>query len=567
MAFQFTDTARYPYQPGGFFLGLDAKNREVGISTERHLITVAGAGSGKGAALIIPNLRRWKGSAVVVDPKGENATLTAGDRKTMGQFVGVVDPYQIAKGDAAALRCSINPLAMMKSESLTIRADLEALGDGLIRRHDPKHAQWDDTAAAIVAGLADFVISTKPPEERTLLNVRAMLLLPEDTLKAVAFAMIETATPAGLAKQVGALIQNKFSNPEGVPASAFARAMQETGWIDDPAFASILGGAALSPFDLKTLKAGTGSLYLCIPPGYLDTRGGFLRLFVRMGLMTMMSDLAGHDGGGRCLFLLDEFHSLGKVDLVAKAAGLMRGYGVQLWPFLQDMGQLEALYGDNEMGTFFENADAHIFFGNVGAKTLGYISAQLGALTMEEVGKPPAHVAARPISGQGAAMMLGASSRNRHVQSGAQIGGMMAAGVLNSLSAMSERAAANEAAEWQVKASKVGKARFAPDEVRELTAKKDGDDVARSMIVFAKGRDVLNLRLAPYFPPSRLAASLKPKWYQKPAAPIGFGLIMALMLSSDAKDGAALLLPFLVTAALFAFLWWAVAKPKNKARG
>lgn len=490
MAFQFTDAARYPYQPGGFFLGLNARNRDVGINTERHLITVAGAGSGKGAALIIPNLRRWKGSAVVVDPKGENATLTAGDRKAMGQTVGVVDPYQIAKGEAAGLRCSINPLAVMKPGSLTIRADLEALGDGLIRRHDPRHAQWDDTAAAIVAGLADFVINTEPPEKRNLLNVRGLLLLPEENLRAVAFAMMETVTPAGLAKQAGALIQNKFSNVDGVPAAAFARAMQETGWIDDPAFASILGGDALPSFDLETLKAGTGSLYLCIPPGYLDTRGGFLRLFVRMGLMTMMSDLAGHDGGERCLFLLDEFHSLGKLDIVAKAAGLMRGYGVQLWPFLQDMGQLEALYGGEEMHTFFANADARIFFGNSDKPTLGYVSEMLGNVTAGDIGTAPLPPMRR-IKSNGPGRSYG-SSMDGVLKLGRAFGDMA--------EVAAEQDHHRASAEHDQKRQTVGRPYLPPEQIAELVGKKDGDKVAKSAVVFAKGGDVLNVRLRPYFP-------------------------------------------------------------------
>jgi hypothetical protein len=484
MGFKFTDASRYPYTPGGFFLGIDEHGREVGISTERHLITVAGAGSGKGATLIIPNLKRWRGSCVVIDPKGENATITAGDREGIGQLVGVVDPYHNAKGRAAALRCSINPLAAIDPASRTIRADLEALGDGLIRRHDPRHAQWDDTAGATMAGLADFVLAVCPPEQRTLPSVRGLLLLPEGDLKKIAGEMLNTATAAGLARQAGALLQNKFSNPEGVPAQAFARAVQETGWIDDPAFADALGGGDLPAFDLATLKAGTGSLFLCIPPGYLDTRGGFLRLFVRMGLMTMMSDLAGHGGGGRCLFVLDEFHSLGKLDIVAKAAGLMRGYGVQLWPFLQDMGQLESLYGGEEMHTFFANADARIFFGNSDKPTLRDISDMLGNLQPDEIMTAPPQ------------RKMGWNSQDP---------------LFGDLLTHLDRKAAvkydNDRAQYDHAMRQAGRPRLTPEEVAELVGKKDGDKVARSAIVFAKGGDVLNVRLQPYFPPGGVSSS------------------------------------------------------------
>ena len=545
MAFKFTDSRRYPYEPGGFFLGLDDQGREVGIRSERHLITVAGAGSGKGAALIVPNLQRWPGACVVIDPKGENATITAGDRKAMGQLVGVVDPYRITKDGADELRCSINPLAVMDPESLTIRADLEALGDGLIRRHDPKHAQWDDNAAAIVAGLADFVLADCPPAERTLLSVRGLLLLPEDDLKAIAAQMIGTATSAGLARQAGTLIQNRFSNPEGVPASAFARAVQETGWIDDPAFAAVLGGDALPAFNLSTLKAGTGSLFLCIPPGYLDTRGGFLRLFVRMGLMTMMRDLADHGGKtGRCLFLLDEFHSLGKMEIVAKAAGLMRGYGVQLWPFLQDLGQLAALYGDDEMETFFGNSDAHIFFGNTDARTLDWISERLGIWTPDEI---------RTAAPQYKKPFWPTDNELRDYEIKFQ----------------------NEQRQYEHEMRQTNARRVTPENVRELVAKRDGEAVARSMIVFAKGRDVLNIRLDPYFAPFKpLPAPPPPPRPSFMQSRAGLLTLIAVILSvlglilaaraDPAKGDSPIAIFFFVHACGWGAVLWGIAKVKQE---
>ena len=43
--------------------------------------------------------------------------------------------------------------------------------------------------------------------------------------------------------------------------------------------------------------------------------------------------------GAPALFLLDEFAALGRLEAVERAMGLMAGYGLQLWPILQDMGQ------------------------------------------------------------------------------------------------------------------------------------------------------------------------------------------------------------------------------------
>src|SRR3546814_6325957 len=55
------------------------------------------------------------------------------------------------------------------------------------------------------------------------------------------------------------------------------------------------------------------------------------------------------------LFLLDEFAALGRLEPVERAMGLMAGYGIQLWPILQDVHQLRALY-ERRAGTFLSNA-------------------------------------------------------------------------------------------------------------------------------------------------------------------------------------------------------------------
>lgn len=527
MAFKFTDSSRYPYEPGGFFLGVDDQGREVGIRSDRHLITVAGARSGKGAALIVPNLKRWPGSCVVIDPKGENATITAGERKAMGQLVGVVDPYGKAQGDAAALRCSVNPLALLDPESLTIRADLESLADGLVRTFDLRHEEWAESARRMIAGAADYVMATQPAENWTLPNIRALFVLPPDDLKPLAEEMAKLETESGLAQEAGGLFLTKLANPDSLDAAAFGRAGKELGWIGDPAFRSVFGND-LPAFDLSTLKAGTGSLYLCIPPDKLRTRGQFLRLFVSMGLHVMASELAGHDRDkGECLFLLDEFHSLGRLDQVAVAAGQMPGYGVHLWPFLQDLGQLEGLYGANEMQTFFANADAHIFFGNTDAATLDYVSTRLGVWTQKEIGAVPPTQSGLNLDPDRRARAFDPihAPRPMPTMPHQKLGGLFSVvgGISNAIRMSAHQESLNEQARerqaidleekelaredqnamraYQDRMAKKGEPLVTPQEVRELVAKRDGEAVARSMIVFAKGGDKLNIRLAPYFMP------------------------------------------------------------------
>lgn len=60
---------------------------------ESHLATIGKTGSGKGRSAVIPNLLRYRGSAVVLDVKGELYHTTSRARREMGQDVILLDPF------------------------------------------------------------------------------------------------------------------------------------------------------------------------------------------------------------------------------------------------------------------------------------------------------------------------------------------------------------------------------------------------------------------------------------------------------------------------------------------
>ncbi len=79
--------------------------KPIGIGDDRHIVTVAGSRSGKGRSVIVPTLLRYEGAALMIDPKGELATITARARhERLGQRVLVIDPFGVARGTAARLR-------------------------------------------------------------------------------------------------------------------------------------------------------------------------------------------------------------------------------------------------------------------------------------------------------------------------------------------------------------------------------------------------------------------------------------------------------------------------------
>ncbi len=361
--------AAFPYSKGKLYLGSSPFLKlPVGVKTERHAITIAGAGSGKGVAVIIPNLLKWRANALVIDPKGEAVNATATARRAMGQSVHVLDPFNCCP--AWQHKASINPLDAIDTNSQTAREDIGVLADGIVMRgKDGTAEHWDKGASDLIAGVIAVVCLTQPPDLRNLITVRQ--IISDKNL------LDETMQEARSMNGCGNLPQNAASAFTASEGGFFvSNAEKNTNWLDSPAIQSVFGS---SSFALSDLKNKNTTVYLVLPANYLVEHGRFLRLFVRSSIDAMQKNAAnGEIRNKQCLFLLDEFFALGFINEIAVSAGLMRGYGLQLWPILQDIGQLEQLYGSDGAQTFFGNADLHQFFGNTDMKTLEAISRMCG---------------------------------------------------------------------------------------------------------------------------------------------------------------------------------------------
>jgi type IV secretion system protein VirD4 len=118
---------------------------------------------------------------------------------------------------------------------------------------------------------------------------------------------------------------------------------------------------------------------LVLPPDRIATYARWLRLMVTQSLQASIRARAAAQTS--VLYLLDEFASLGYLPALERAMGLMAGYGVQLWPILQDIHQLRATYGDRA-GTFLSNAGVFQVFGVNDHDCARLVSDLLGSETV-----------------------------------------------------------------------------------------------------------------------------------------------------------------------------------------
>ncbi|WP_245644183.1 type IV secretory system conjugative DNA transfer family protein, partial [Magnetospirillum moscoviense] len=107
---------------------------------------------------------------------------------------------------------------------------------------------------------------------------------------------------------------------------------------------------ATSDFRLDDLMNGDkpASLYLIVPPSDIDRLRPLLRVILNLFMRRLMQNV-GADGKAtnrhRLLLMLDEFTSVGKLEIFERALAFMAGYGIKAFLIVQDLVQLQGTYG------------------------------------------------------------------------------------------------------------------------------------------------------------------------------------------------------------------------------
>ncbi len=322
-----------PWQLGHLWLGRDRNGTAIGHGDDRHAVIIAGSRSGKGRSAIIPNLFLWPGSALVIDPKGENATVTAMARVSRpGHHVAVLDPHGAAKVPDDC-RVRFNPLDLIDPDSDDAIDLAAAIGDAMmLGSKDGKDIHWMKSARAIIEAVLLHVAVTQTGAARSLVRVRQLLTLgdpgfadvlnkklSEDEKPCTPFDALWTSmgyskasNPAVRDVIVGAAntIADMGENERG---SVLSTARRNTKFISSPWMRRCLSGDAQGGLDLDQLKAAPGglSLYVCLPARFIPTHARFLRLVLSLALYRMEAQGLDQPASGHpVLFVLDEFAAL-----------------------------------------------------------------------------------------------------------------------------------------------------------------------------------------------------------------------------------------------------------------
>ena len=282
----------------------DAEATTLGYTDDRHVTLISGTRGGKGAGVIVPNLCRWRGSCIVIDPKGENATVTARRRgggsdytHGMEQEVGILDPF----GEvplASSLKARFNPLDVIDPDSDLAVDDAGRIAAAIIVRESKNDPFWEDAARGLVKGLILHALTFPSFKDiRNLVTVRKLLMEGDWLGIEAARAMGVEKLPTPFAMLWQSMIRNKAFGGvvSGVGEQMFSmadRAEKTLSGILEQARTStvFLDGAPMrrllekSDFDLSAIKTSPRGLtiYLTLPQRYMDTHFRWLRLMVTL---------------------------------------------------------------------------------------------------------------------------------------------------------------------------------------------------------------------------------------------------------------------------------------------
>lgn len=370
-------------------------DKMIGLDDDRHMLTVAGSRAGK-SVNITCNLIFYRGSALVIDPKAELANRTARRRaQELGQKVYVLDPFERASDNAKKFRARYNPLSLLKANSSTILEDAGLITDALVIPSNSGDPHWDESARIFLEGVILHVATFPAYEnERNLVTVYKLVTrgtlftedgAEEDGMAGLIAEMFHNADQLEnryLGESIEAAAFDFYDRPEKERGSVLSTLRRHIKFLSYKAMQNVLSGEG--DFDLTELKTAPDgmTIYLCLPAGRLGTCNRWLRLFINLALESM--ERAAAKPKIPVLFCMDEFPVLGHMKHIEDAAGQIAGYGVKLWPIIQDLSQLKSLYKDR-WETFMGNAGVMQFFGNNDVTTLEWITRRLGKTVVSVV--------------------------------------------------------------------------------------------------------------------------------------------------------------------------------------
>ena len=312
--------------------------------------------SGKGVAVVIPNLLNWQESLICMDLKLENWNITSRYRaQGLRQQVFLFNPF------AASRRSHRwNPLDEVSRDPYRMAGDVLQIAQIFYPSlANDKNRFFADQAQNIFLGVTLFLLETKHPR-CTLGEVFRQGSGYGKPTKEHLLWIVNNHSLTGNARDA---LMRAISNPDETFGNCKAS-------FDAPLlmFSNPLVDAATSAsdFSLQDVRSKRVSIYFGITPNRLLMAERLVNLFFNM-VIGLNTEVLPEDNPAlkyKCLVLMDEFTAFGRLPILAKAVAFVAGYNLRLLIVVQSKTQLEGegLYSRADARSLIVNHDVKIIY-------------------------------------------------------------------------------------------------------------------------------------------------------------------------------------------------------------
>jgi type IV secretion system protein VirD4 len=378
-------------KPGGGFLlgklGPPKSKRPFLVSkTFPHALIVAPTGRGKGVGFVIPNLLTYKGSAVVLDVKGENFRETSRFRASLGDKV-----FRFAPTDWDRPTHRYNPLARIAAMTNPDRQQMELkLTAKLFLQTD------NEKLSGLLAGGIDlFVAAGLLAFERgvpTIGEIYRITASGGDKQK-------EYLKRAQEVKNTSAkLIFERMASTNNDTLTSYLSLLMTSG-LDTWDNRAIDAATAISDFSFRDIRRRPHAIYLVVESEMIRPLAPLIRLFFSDLIASLQAQEPGDDEPWPVMIMLDEFDRLGKMPIVAESIKTLRSFGGNLAIVTQTIPALDEIYGENTRRSLQGGAGVKLYLTPSEQKTIEELSQAVGKTTKRVVTRSRA-VGRNPFEGR-----------------------------------------------------------------------------------------------------------------------------------------------------------------------
>lgn len=361
----------------GFIVGKTTgprrKGRMLTSRTFPHALVVAPTGRGKTSGFVIPNLLTFKGSAVVLDVKGENFEATARHRAGQGDEV-----FRFAPTDWHDRRTHrYNPLLRIAQleDVEQQQMELQLLATLFLQSEN------DKVKGLLEGGIELFVAAGLLAFQRGVPTLGEIYrIASEGGDKQKAYRSCAAEVNNGAAR----MIFIRLASTNNDTLTSYLSLLMTSG-LNQWSNPAIDRATEVSDFDFRDIRKKPMTVYLVVAPNMVKPLAALIRLFFSDLIASMQSKEPGPDEPWTVMILLDEFNRLGKMPIVVESIETLRSYKGHLAIVTQTIPALDEIYGENTRRALQGNAGVKLYLTPSDEKTVEELSKAVGKTTKRVV--------------------------------------------------------------------------------------------------------------------------------------------------------------------------------------